>query len=238
MRIAWGITGAAHLLVESFKIMERIAREHRVSAFLSEAGEEVVRMFGLERKLEEICPGGHFREIFRQSEQGASSPIVGRFAMGKYDLLIVTPATANTVAKVVHGIADTLVTNAVAQAGKGETPTWIVPCDPREGYLETVTPYIVRRSECEGCGRCVEACPQTAVKLVDGKAWIDLTRCVGCGACAGACPVGAISGGETYRMRVRKVDAKNVEKLRDMEDIEVFEHPKEILRALEDLEPG
>ncbi len=238
MRIAWGITGAAHLLVESFRIMERIAEEHEVSAFLSEAGEEVVRMFGLERKLEEICPGGHFREVFRQSEQGASAPIVGRFAMGKYDLLVVTPATANTVAKVVHGIADTLVTNAVAQAGKGEVPTWMVPCDPEEGYLETVTPYIVRRSRCEGCERCVRACPEGAIDIVDGKAWIDLTRCVGCGTCEEVCPVGAISGGERYRMKVRKVDAENVRRLREMENVRVFEHPEEVLRALESFDPG
>ncbi|WP_456483911.1 dihydromethanopterin reductase (acceptor) [Methanopyrus kandleri] len=235
LRIGWGITGAAHLLVETFKIMKEISREHRISAFLSEAGEEVVRMFGLWDDLREICPGGFYREVFTQSEEGASCPIIGRFALGKYDLLIVSPATANTVAKIAHGIADTLVTNAVAQAGKGDVPVWVVPCDYEEGKIRTITPYMVLRERCEGCGICVDACPRSAIDMVDGKAFIRLLRCVGCGKCAEACPEDAIHGGLEYEMRVRSVDAENVRKLERIEGIEVLRHPNEIPERLGEL---
>ena len=55
---------------------------------------------------------------YRQTQK-FSYPITGRLSLGKYDLLIVTPATANTVAKIVHGISDTLVTNAVLRLVRG-----------------------------------------------------------------------------------------------------------------------
>ncbi len=237
LRLGWAITGAAHLLVETFKVMRELSEEHRVSAFLSEAGEEVVRMFGLWRDLKEICPGGHYREIFTQREEGASCPIVGRFAMGKYDALIVSPTTSNTVAKIVHGIADTLVTNAVAQAGKGGVPVLIVPCDYGEPgeTIETITPYMVDRSRCTGCGRCVDACPSDAIELVDGRAFIRLIKCEGCGTCEETCPEDAIKGGTTYEMRIREVDARNLDRLKRMEGIRVLRHPNEIPRALGDL---
>ncbi|WP_088336437.1 dihydromethanopterin reductase (acceptor) [Methanopyrus sp. KOL6] len=235
LRIGWCITGAAHFLVESFKVMKEVSREHRVSAFLSEAGEEVVRMFGLWEDLREICPGGFYREVFTQSDEGASCPIIGRFALGKYDLLVVSPATANTVAKIAYGIADTLVTNAVAQAGKGDVPVWVVPCDYEEGKVRTITPYMVLRERCEGCGICVDTCPRGAIDIVDGKAFIRLLRCVGCGRCSEACPENAIHGGIEYEMRVRSVDAENVRKLDRIEGIEVLRRPDEILERLGEL---
>ena len=54
--------------------------------------------------------------------------------------MIVSPTTANTVSKIVHGIADTLVTNAVAQAGKGAVKTIIIPVDIHPGPIDTVLP--------------------------------------------------------------------------------------------------
>ena len=55
-------------------------------------------------------------------------------------MLIIAPATANTVAKIVRGIADTLVTNAVAQTAKGETPIYILPVDRQKGTVITYAP--------------------------------------------------------------------------------------------------
>lgn len=64
---------------------------------------------------------------------------------------MVSPASANTVAKVVHGIADTLVTNAGASAQKGAVPVYIVSTDQKAGLIETVLLYRVERSECKPC---------------------------------------------------------------------------------------
>ncbi|MCK5743527.1 MAG: aldo/keto reductase [Caldisericia bacterium] len=42
---------------------------------------------------------------------------------------------------------------------------------------------------CEGCGKCIKACPQGAIKIVDEKAQIDSEKCVLCTYCVESCPV-------------------------------------------------
>ena len=75
-------------------------------------------MYGLFEKVEKFT-GGYYRELVKEDDQKSSFPMAGRFSLGKYDLLVVSPTTSNTIGKIVNGIADTLITNAVAQAGKG-----------------------------------------------------------------------------------------------------------------------
>jgi predicted aldo/keto reductase-like oxidoreductase len=40
---------------------------------------------------------------------------------------------------------------------------------------------------CSGCGTCTEKCQQKALKLVDGKAQVNLEKCVLCGYCSAYC---------------------------------------------------
>ncbi len=54
---------------------------------------------------------------------------------------------------------------------------------------------IVRIDEekCNGCGLCVPACAEGAIKIIDGKAKLIADNlCDGLGACLGHCPQDAI----------------------------------------------
>lgn len=230
MIIAWAITGAGHFLRETFDVFKKLKEtspDLKITTFVSLAGEEVIRMYGLADELSRISPGGYLEERFFEREQGASNPKAGRFLLQKYDALVVSPATSNTAAKIAYGIADTIVTNAVAQAVKGGVPVYIVPVDIA-GTIESKMPFSIDREICMKCELCPpsEGCPEHAI-----ADQIDLLRCSGCGLCVKLCSFGAIRGGMA-KLKVRDVDARNVGILRELEGITVLDHPRSIPGAV------
>ena len=227
MRIGFAFTGAGHLLRESVNVVEVLAENHEVTVFLSGAACEVLKMYGLYERVERIT-GGKYRELATDFDQKFSYPITGRLSLGKYDLLIVSPATANTVSKIVYGIADTLVTNAVAQAGKGAVPVYMVPVDIHPGPIDTVLPSKMELSKCQDCDECVAAlaCEQGAIIP---HSEIDLTKCIGCGLCRNTCPYDAISEGKIITIYMRDIDIENTRKLESIDNIQIFESPEDIL---------
>ncbi|WNY28826.1 Ferredoxin-type protein NapF [Methanimicrococcus stummii] len=53
---------------------------------------------------------------------------------------------------------------------------------------------VVNKSECTGCGICVDDCPSGAISLDDaGISVIDQGACTECGACVSGCPAEAIT---------------------------------------------
>jgi len=64
----------------------------------------------------------------------------GPLQLGKYDMFVVCPTSANSVAKIVCGIADTLITNCVAQAIKGGQTVYIFPSDQDTEPITTTRP--------------------------------------------------------------------------------------------------
>lgn len=118
-RTAWAITGSGHYLQECLDLAADLPR---VDLFISAAGAEVLQAYGQPvKQLKE-----RFR-VFRDS--AASAPPVGLFYQGVYELLVIAPATSNSVAKMVCGISDSLVTNIYAQAGKCRVPSIVFACD-------------------------------------------------------------------------------------------------------------
>ena len=218
--------------MESVETLEKIAAEdgNQITVLLSGAGEEVLKMYGLFDRVKSLT-GGYYRELILEKDQMWSYPISGRFSLGRYDLLIVTPTTSNTIAKLVHGIADSLVTNAVAQAGKGKVKTILIPVDLESGDLDTVLPSKLELDLCQDCETCeaAAACPPDAITP---GVEINLLKCEGCAACQSACPFEAVSGGSIITIHMRKIDIENTKKLQELEGAEVVRHPSEILEHL------
>ena len=112
LKIAWGITGCGDKLPEVVEIMKKLKNKYNldVDVYLSKNAKIVVKWYKLWQVLED-----EFYDL--RVEVNANAPfLVGKLQTGKYDLFLVAPATANTTAKIAYGIADTLITNSVAQA--------------------------------------------------------------------------------------------------------------------------
>lgn len=114
-RLAWAITGSGHYLRECLDIIHTL---NDVDLFLSKAAAEVLQQYGYKHNVGRVF-----------QDKTASSVPVELFYQGHYHTLIVAPATSNTIAKMVCGISDNLVTNLYAQAGKTRVPSIIFACD-------------------------------------------------------------------------------------------------------------
>lgn len=166
LKIAWGITGSGDYMRETLDLMKEISEEYevRIDVFLSREAEIVLKFYRYMREVTE-----NFEKVW--TERGPNIPFLsGKLQIGKYKLFMICPATANTAAKMAHGIADSLITNSAAQAMKVDVPVYIFPVDQNPGEVVT--------------------------KLPDGS---DL------------------------KIRIRDVDVKNVEILKDMRGITVLE---------------
>ena len=151
--------------------MEELTNKYNleVHVYLSREGKVVLEFYKL---LEEVKE--HFPKV--SPELGPNAPFLsGKIQLGKYNFVLIAPATANTVAEIAYGIADSVIANSAAQAMKADVPVYILPVDQKEGEILT--------------------------KLPDGR---DL------------------------KLRMRKEDVENVEKLRRMRGITVLSRVGEI----------
>jgi archaeoflavoprotein AfpA len=141
MKVAWGITGSGDYMPEIVNTMREIAQNDdkiKMYIFLSKAADKVVKWYALFKELKGITD-----KIYAEVDSNTTEPfyyIPGALQVGKFDFFIVCPATGNTVAKIVSGIADTLITNSVAQAAKANIPIYIMPVDHVRGKQVTTLP--------------------------------------------------------------------------------------------------
>ena len=120
MNILWCITGAGEFLKESIQVMGRL--EHaNITVFISKAGEEVLLKYKLLRELKKLW------DVEIEGDFAFKS--AGKVTLGKYDAVVVSPATANTIAKVANGMADNLISTAVSLALKMGIRVYMVPTD-------------------------------------------------------------------------------------------------------------
>jgi len=171
VRIAWGITGSGDKLTESVTFMEDLTKAYNleVHVYLSKEGVVVLKFYKLLKEVKDIFPK-------LSTEKGPNAPFLsGKLQLGTYDFVLIAPATANTVAKIASGIADSLITNSAAQAMKADVPVYIFPVDQKEGEILTTLP-----------------------------------------------------NGNDLKLRMRKEDVENVEKLRRMRGITVLSRIEDI----------
>lgn len=114
-RLAWALTGSGHYLRECLAIIDKL---EDVDLFLSKAAAEILQQYGYKHNVGRVY-----------QDKTASAVPVELFYHGAYHTVVIAPATSNTVAKMVCGISDNLVTNIYAQAGKCRVPTIVFACD-------------------------------------------------------------------------------------------------------------
>ena len=121
----WAITGTGYVLQESIDLMKELQENFNVdlTVILSKEGAAVVKWYKKWLALTEAV-----KKV--KVEKTPNIPFyAGPLQLGNYDLFLACPVSANSVAKIVYGIADTLITNCVAQAIKGGQTVHIFPSD-------------------------------------------------------------------------------------------------------------
>lgn len=136
MKFVWGMTGTGFLLKESIDLMKELIQnfDAEITVMLSKEGAVVVKWYKQWDYLNEVIDRVRI-------EKTANNPfLAGPLQIGKYDFLLICPVSANSVAKIVCGIADTLVTNCVAQTIKGGVPVYLLPSDQHKEPIVTSKP--------------------------------------------------------------------------------------------------
>ena len=135
LKVVWGITGSGDKMPETVAAMAALREQLdvEITAAMSIAAVRVLRWYKLTETVEELAKSVKIEKDANSRSHRASADRSVRRPL-------VAPATANSVAKIAHGIEDTMVTNAVGQTAKSTTPVYIMPVDLRPGTTVTMRP--------------------------------------------------------------------------------------------------
>lgn len=232
--IAWGITGSGVFLAESIDAIKiLIENQYRVTAFISRAGESVLRMYGLKDKIESLLTGDYPTGVIYESEQSPGYHVTGRLYLGVYSAVVISPATMNTVSKIVYGIADSLISNLAMHSLKALTPLFILPVDAIESRSKV--PIIIDRSKCIYCSSCsaAKSCPHNAlVENTYYKVVVKPENCTRCYLCIPKCPYNAIIFDKEIVVKPHPHYLAIIEKLMSIRGIHVVTSIYDILAKL------
>ncbi|MGD6805393.1 MAG: archaeoflavoprotein AfpA [Candidatus Bathyarchaeia archaeon] len=138
VKIAWGITGAGDKIQEIVEVMKDLKAQSEgkvdIDVYISKNGETMLKFYRLDEEIKKVFP-----KVW--VEVNSNSPfLAGTIQSGKYEYLLIMPASSNTVAKIVNSISDTLLTNSALMALKAFVPVWIMPVDYKENIIYTKLP--------------------------------------------------------------------------------------------------
>ena len=131
-----GMTGTGYVIQELIDLMIDLQNNYDIdiTVILSKEGAAVVKWYKKWLALTEAV-----KKV--KVEKTPNIPFyAGPLQLGNYDLFLACPVSANSVAKIVYGIADTLITNCVAQAIKGGQKVYVFPSDQDTEPIVTSRP--------------------------------------------------------------------------------------------------
>ena len=137
-KVAWGITGAGDKIAEIIETMKDLKKQSEgiveIDVYLSKAADTMLKFYRLDEEIKK-----NFAKV--TVESNSNSPfLAGMMQSGKYEFLLIFPASSNTVAKLVNGIGDTLITNSAIMSLKAFVPVWVMPVDYKESVISTKLP--------------------------------------------------------------------------------------------------
>ena len=137
-KVAWGITGAGDKIQEIIETMKDLKKQSEdileIDVFISKAGETMLKFYRLDEELK-----NNFTKV--TVEMNSNAPfLAGMVQSGKYEFLLIMPASSNTVAKLVNCIGDTMLTNSALMSLKAFVPVWVMPVDYKESIVYTKLP--------------------------------------------------------------------------------------------------
>nr|MDO8086184.1 flavoprotein [Candidatus Sigynarchaeum springense] len=132
-KILWCITASGDKLRETINIMTEVQSwlAWDIEVALSREAPFVLKYYDCWKILKE-----QFLTVME--EKGPNTPFLGGpIQRKKYAFILVAPVTANTMAKIACGIADSLVSNCVSLGLKVRVPVYLYPTD-QGSEVETV----------------------------------------------------------------------------------------------------
>jgi len=247
--IVWCLTGGGDFYDENYKVFTKLLSEGQpILAIFSNAGAIVFNRYGFFWRLSKLkFSNPHVLFLFESEEslQPNIQFLLGQanisynvfpedpaFSLGiwlanqKIKCIIASPLTANSVAKLTHGVADTLIVNILSAGKKANQLIGVFPTDRGVDAILSKLPVRQKKPLLKSIIN-INVCTFGALKIVSSTfVKYSLEVCVGCQNCVKKYPE-FFAVNEEIEIQVRKVDQANSQKLAD--EFQLFQSPDEII---------
>ena len=250
--IIWCLTGGGDLFEENYETFCKLIEEnYPVLAIFSNAGALVHNRYGFFLKLSKV-----FRNkdnlLFLFEDQRVLSFNIQRilddsnisYAVLPYDpsfarsvwlanqkikCIILSPLTANSIAKLTNGVADNFILNLVSACKKANQTIGIFPTDRGISIIETKLP--VRQIKLLSKDTYSPNTCEYGALVEDHSSYISYKPeyCTGCRECVKKHP-DSFSVNDKMKIRIRSVDRLNTERI--SKEFRIFRTPEEIIEFI------
>jgi len=246
--IVWCFTGGGDFFDENYKVFsELLTKGQPILAIFSNAGAIVLNRYGFFWNLSNLgsnnphllflfesegCVNNNIQYLLEKANIFYNAfPNDPAFSLGiwlanqKVRCIIASPLTANSVAKLTHGIADTMIVNILSAGKKANQLIGVFPTDRGFDTIMSRLPVRQKKSLPKSIIN-VRICTFGALKITSST-YVEYSPeiCVGCQKCVKKYP-DFFTVDEEIQVQIRKVDQANSQKLAD--EFQIFQSPDEI----------